>query len=131
MHSINSSYYEHHRRRIFHSSNKYLQCLLCASPNARLFGTQRWIMTLYYDSFFLLLLSPQHMETPGPKLQLQQWQLHILNPLCKARIQPAPPQRQAGSLTCYTTAGTPPCYDSHQHAHFLPDIYLSNLTLSL
>ena len=31
----------------------------------------------------------------------------ILNLLCQAGVEPAPPQRQARSLICYATAGTP------------------------
>ena len=49
------------------------------------------------------------MDVPGPgrESELLMRQCWILNPLHGAVIEPGPPQRQAGSLTHCSTAGSP------------------------
>ena len=57
---------------------------------------------------FIFLLPLQHMEILGLVLKLSQ--SHDLHHSCshiRPGIKPAPPQRQAGSLTYCATVGTP------------------------
>ena len=69
----------------------------------------------FYFFFFCFRPHPWHMEIYGLGIKYephlwpmpQLWQHQNLNPWCQARINPAMPQRQAGSLTHYTTVGTP------------------------